>query len=141
MQYEYTIEEVNASRRNLHFTVDTKEVKKAMDEAFVSLQQNIKLPGFRKGKVPRWLLEKKYSQNIRGEVANKLMNQTYSEALSEEKTINIVGQPEAQEVGEVNSSSKFSFVFRSEVYSCMSFRPVNGQKIRADVCNVIFLVA
>ena len=39
MQYEYTIEEVNASRRNLHFTVDTNEVKKAMDEAFSDLQK------------------------------------------------------------------------------------------------------
>jgi len=129
MQYEYTIEEVNASRRNLHFTVKTQEVKKAMDEAFIDLQKNIKLPGFRKGKVPQWLLERKYSQNIRGEVANKLMNQSYTEAISEVKTINIVGEPEAQEVGEITSSSQFSFVIGVDVRPDVEVKDYTGIEV------------
>jgi trigger factor len=115
MQYEYKIEEINASRRNIHFIVEEVDVTIALNEAYDNLQKNIRLPGFRKGKVPRWLLEKKYSKGIQGEVANRLMNESYTNVLTDESSISIVGEPEPQDVGEITTGTNFSFTIGVDV--------------------------
>jgi trigger factor len=145
MQYEYKIEEISASRRNIHFTVEKVDVKNALDEAYDNLQKTIRLPGFRKGKVPRWLLEKRFSKGIQGEVANRLMNEGYTNVLTDESSISIVGEPEPQDVGEVTSSTDFAFTIGVDVKPEVQIDGYKGLEVvypkvkvtAADVKNVI----
>ena len=73
MQFDLNIEEVSTSRCRLIFSVSSKEVKKELDNTYAQFQKEA-ICGLRKGKVPRWLLEKRLSDRVNADVANNCYN-------------------------------------------------------------------
>lgn len=68
----------------LEFTIPWKQVKKAYDKALEQLAKTAEISGFRKGKVPKKVLEKSIDQGkIYGEVINQLLPVPYVKAISE----------------------------------------------------------
>lgn len=66
----------------LTITIPVEVVKKTWEEVVEELAKNLTLPGFRKGKAPRKLVEKQLdSEKIKGEVLKKLLPQGYTEAV------------------------------------------------------------
>jgi hypothetical protein len=80
MQFDMQIEEVSNSRRRIHFTVPSDEVDRELHNAYAKLRKTVRLPGFRKGTAPRWLLEKRYAKNIEADVSQQLIDQSYRQA-------------------------------------------------------------
>ena len=71
--------------------VEKDSWKKAQDDAFVKLNKKAKIDGFRPGKAPRSVFEKKYGkQDILYEAADKFINDKYREILSDDKLFPIV---------------------------------------------------
>ena len=77
MQYEMKIEEVSNIGRKLHFTVASGEVKVELERAYRDLMRNVRMPGFRPGKVPRKMLEARYGSQIKNEVFGKLIEDVF----------------------------------------------------------------
>ena len=127
MQYEFTVEEVSTSRQKLHFTVPVSEVNSALDEAYADLKKNARLPGYRKGKVPRWVLEKRFSRNIQAEVAQKLMDGAYGDL--DHESLKIVSRPEVSDMGSVSSKNDFAFTIAVDVQPTVEVSDYIGMDI------------
>ncbi|MDP3955248.1 MAG: trigger factor [bacterium] len=70
----------------LNITIPESEVKKAYDEVFSSVSQDSELPGFRKGKAPKKLVEEKVDKTkVYEQVLQKIVPNAYLEAVNENK--------------------------------------------------------
>jgi len=67
-----TIEDLEHSRKKLSFEVPAEVVDEKLEEAMDTLASEAQLPGFRKGKAPKALLERKLGENLRGEAKNQI---------------------------------------------------------------------
>ena len=87
-------EKIEGSRFELHISVDTATFEAAVNKAFQKEGKKMSIPGFRKGKAPRSIIEKMYGKGVFYETAiNDLIPDAYSAAL-EESGISPVSQPE-----------------------------------------------
>src|SRR5699024_9832507 len=78
----------------LTVTVPATEVDSALDEAFKKVSKQVSVPGFRKGKVPRQMFEKRFgAESLYQDALDILLPKAYTEAV-EEAGSNPVDQPE-----------------------------------------------
>src|SRR5580765_650487 len=104
------IEELGACKRRLQVEETPEVVTKAWEQAFGRVQREAKLPGFRKGKVPRSMIKLHFADDVRQEVARRLIPDVYRQALAETQ-LKPVEEPDLQEVTlEETSPLKFSAV-------------------------------
>ena len=91
-----TVERLPESRAVLDITADEDEFAKAMDRAARKVANQIAVPGFRKGKAPRSMIERLYGREVFLEEAHKhLMTDLYRRALEQEELVP-VGDPEVE---------------------------------------------
>lgn len=107
-----TVEKLEKNMAKLTIEVSADELEKAIQAAYLKQKNRINIPGFRKGKAPRAMIEKMYGAGIFYEdAANALIPNAYSEALAEcEETI--VSQPS---IDVVQLEKGKPFIFTAEV--------------------------
>ncbi len=85
---------IEKNKYELQFSVDKAKFDEAVNNVYHRKAENINVPGFRKGKAPRSIIEKMYGKGIFYEDAiNDLIPDAYTEALKE-SALEVVGQPE-----------------------------------------------
>lgn len=106
------VENLEKNMAKLTIEVAAEEVEKAIQEAYLKEKNKISLPGFRKGKVPRKMIEKMYGAGVFYEdAANTLIQGNYPAAADESK-IDIVSRPT---INIVQIESGKPFIFTAEV--------------------------
>mgnify|MGYP006282514435 CR=1 FL=1 len=111
---EVSVNEGSGLQRHVTVTVPAERVNRELDERLRKLARQVKLPGFRPGKVPLSVVESKYRDEVYGEVLNQLVSDTYSNAL-EERELTPVAQPDL-EPGELKRDQDFSYTATFEIY-------------------------
>jgi trigger factor len=91
------VEELEACKRRLQVEAPQDLVQKAWEEAYGRVSRQARLPGFRKGHVPRNLVKLHFADEVRREVAQRLIPQVYRQALAETK-LHPVEDPDFHEV-------------------------------------------
>lgn len=79
----YEVESPSETEAQVRITVTPAEVQKAFDGQFRKLAQQVKLPGFRPGKIPRKILEKKFGGEVEQEVLQNLIESEVRAAIQE----------------------------------------------------------
>ena len=87
-----TIENKKGLNKDVKVFVDKKTMNNYMDEKYEEIKGTVNLKGFRPGKVPREVLKRQFGKAIFGEVLDKVLKETSTKALSENK-IKPAGQP------------------------------------------------
>lgn len=106
------VEKLEKSMAKLTIEVSAEELEKALQKAFLKNKDKISIPGFRKGKVPRQMVEKMYGPEIFYEdAANELIPEAYEQAV-EECGEDIVSSP-AIDVTQIKKGEPF--IFTAEV--------------------------
>ncbi len=106
------VEKLEKNMAKLTIEVDAAQLDKAIEGAYQKNKKNISVPGFRKGKVPRQMIEKMYGKEVFYEDAvNALIPQAYADALDECEE-DIVSSPKI-EVVQVEAGKPF--IFTAEV--------------------------
>jgi trigger factor len=91
-----TVERLPESRVVLDIAADEAEFAKAMDRAARKVGNQVTIPGFRRGKAPRGMIERTYGRQVFLEEAHRLlMDDLYRQALKEAE-VNPVGDPEVE---------------------------------------------
>lgn len=130
-------------KRELKVILPVEEVKAAYQKRLAEIAKEVKMPGFRPGKVPLDVIEKKYSSGIKNEVAGDLMQATFDQALKE-KNVKIAGQPHVHP-GDLQKNEPFEYVADFEVYPEINLKNLEGAKLDklisevtdADVTNML----
>ena len=86
------VENKKGLKKDLRVFVDKKTMSSYIDEKYEEVKKNVVLKGFRPGKVPREILKRQFGETIFGEVMDKILKDTSSKALEENK-IKPAGQP------------------------------------------------
>lgn len=106
------VENLEKNMAKLTIEVPAEEVEKALQAAYMKEKSKISLPGFRKGKVPRNMIEKMYGPSVFYEdAANSLIQDNYPTA-AEESGVDIVSRPT---IDVVQIEKGKSFIFTAEV--------------------------
>ena len=106
------VEKLEHNMAKLTIEVPAEDVEKALQAAYLKERSKISLPGFRKGKVPRQMIEKMYGPEVfYDEAANHMISEAYGKAI-DECELEIVSQPKI-EVTQLEKGK--SFIFTAEV--------------------------
>jgi len=81
---EIVVENLSELTRKLTITLPKETVGPALDKAFAKINKEVKLKGFRRGKIPQSVLEKNFRDQIQAEVGEKLVQETYFDAVEKE---------------------------------------------------------
>ena len=106
------VEKLEKNMAKLTIEVSAEELEKAIQGAYLKQRKHISVPGFRKGKVPRQMIEKMYGVEIFYEdAANALIPEAYAKAYDESE-LAIVSQPS---IDVVQLEKGKPFIFTAEV--------------------------
>lgn len=77
------VEEINAVKKKVNIEIPEDHVTKEINSFYEDLKKKARIKGFRPGKVPRNILERHFKDYVKAEVIQKLIQETYPNALSE----------------------------------------------------------
>lgn len=108
---QINVEDVSPLTKKMTITLPEVQVAQELESAYKKLNSEVSLKGFRKGKVPRQVLEKNYRPKVEYDVAEKLIQGTYFDAL-ETSRIDAVVHPD---IREQKFAENGTFVYTAEV--------------------------
>ena len=127
------VDQLSSTQKRIAITVPQAEVKKKVDDAFKRYAGKINLPGFRRGHIPRNIIEAKFGKQIRAEVASDLMNFKFREAAVD---VEYLGQPEVETAADLSDVTDFSFAIKVQVKPSVQVSDYVGVKVDFPVSVV-----
>ena len=129
---QVSVEKTSELSRKMTVSVPEAVVQEKMAVRLKSLARDVKIDGFRPGKVPQQVVKKMFGDRVRGEIASDLINETYFDAI-EGQDLKPVGHPHIQPLDEVDGF-KYTAVF--EVYPEISLEGVAQLEVLRPVATV-----
>ncbi|WP_099470006.1 trigger factor [Konateibacter massiliensis] len=131
------VEKLEKNMAKLTIETSAEEFEKALQTAYQKNKSKFNVPGFRKGKVPRQMIEKMYGAAVFYEdAANEIIPEAYSQA-AEESELDIVSQPEI-DVTQIEKGK--NFIFTAEValkpdVTLGDYKGIEVEKIAVEVAD------
>jgi trigger factor len=130
-----SVEQLNPTRVKLTVEVAFDELKENFDKAYKQLSSQVKVPGFRPGKVPARILDARVGRGtILSEVVNDAIPQKYSQALSD-NDLTPLGQPEI-EVTNLEDGKALSFTAEVDVRPTLVLPDPSTISVTVDTVEV-----
>jgi len=79
------IEEISATKKRLKIEIPAEIVEGELQKALKEIQKKAKIPGFRPGKTPLSIIEKKFGKDAESDVLERLVSESYNKAVKEAK--------------------------------------------------------
>ena len=122
------VESVSPVERKVTIEVDPDRVAQELERAYVGLGRRVKLRGFRPGKAPRKVLERHFRSEVEGEVAEKIVQSTFAEAVRVE-SIDVVAPPHVSITEGVAQGKPLRYTARVEVKPKLSPKDYRGLEV------------
>ena len=90
------LSDAGPARKKLQIEIPPERINAKLEDSFKNLQGEAQIPGFRKGRAPRRLLEKRFGSDVRREVFNQVVGEAYSEAV-EQNELRVLGEPDIKD--------------------------------------------
>jgi trigger factor len=129
---QVSVEKTSELSRKMTVSVPESVVQEKMAERLKTLARQVKIDGFRPGKVPQHVVNKMYGDRVRGEVAGDLIQSTYYDALRDQN-LNPAGQPHIHDLDETQG---FKYIAEFEVYPEISLVGIEGLEITQTSAKV-----
>ncbi len=120
------VEEVSPIKKKLSIEVEPEDYKKELESAYKKLQKKVEIKGFRKGKVPRDILEKYYKDRTEGEVLTHLLEHSYVWAIEHHKLVP-VNQPKISDLKTLGQG--LTYVAEVEIKPEITVKNYKGIKV------------
>ncbi len=121
-----TIEDAGPCRKKVLIEIPEEAIKKATDEQFAELHKEAQIPGFRKGRAPRRLLEKRFGKEVSEQTKLKLLADA-SESAVKDNELQTLGEPDVDfENIELPEEGPLRFDFEIEVRPEFDLPPLEG---------------
>ena len=93
------VETLNGLERRVSMTLPAEEIERQVDARLKQLARNVKMPGFRPGKVPLKLVAQTYGTQVRSEVLSDAVQKAFSDAVKE-ANLKVAGYPRIEPKGD-----------------------------------------
>jgi trigger factor len=126
IKYTATIEEAGPCKKKVSIEVLEESIKNSTDEQYETLRKEALVPGFRKGRAPRRLLEKRFGKEATEQVKLKLLADASAIAIKDNK-LDVLGEPDIDfEKIELPETGSLKFDFEIEVRPEIDLPPLEG---------------
>lgn len=128
------IEDQSSIKKVLSFEIPKETISKELNKAYADLKKKVDLKGFRKGKIPRKVLENRFAEDVHAEVAPRLIQEAFIEAVENHK-LDIVGGPQL-DPPELKPDSDYAFDITVEVKPELDDIDFQGLEIKKTLYEV-----
>ncbi|MCX4191313.1 trigger factor [Methylophaga sp. OBS1] len=130
---QVTVENVSELGRRMTVTVEDANIEKAVQERLKSIRPNVKMAGFRPGKVPMNMVARTHGPAARRDVIDSLVQESMREAFTQEN-INPAGPPHIDSMDE--EGEKFIYTLNYEVFPEVSDVKLDDITLEKTVAEV-----
>ncbi|MDH5457504.1 MAG: trigger factor [Nitrospinota bacterium] len=134
---EFKVEELEGVRRKLDIEIPGNVVAQRVDRAYKEINKQVKMPGFRSGKIPQDVLEKQVPLESMSELWQGLMQEYYDKALMETGMVP-AGPPEIDHsaINEIKKDKPFSFSVVLDIKPEIKYKNYKGLKFKKTLFKV-----
>jgi len=129
---QVSVEKTSELSRKMTVSLPEAVVQEKMETRFKKLAREVKVAGFRPGKVPVSTVKKLYGDRVKSEVSGDLIQSTYFEALQQQELVP-AGYPN---IVPAEKTEGFEYVAEFEVYPQVSLDAVDGLAINRPTASV-----
>jgi trigger factor len=129
------VETLNPTRVRLTVEVPFEELKPSLDAAYKKINQQVTVPGFRKGKVPARVIDQRFGRGaVLEEAINDALPKFYTDAVNE-GDLNVLGQPEV-DITEFNDGDELKFTAEVDVRPAIEIPDYSDIEVTVDAVEV-----
>ena len=134
---EFKVEELEGVRRKLDIEIPGNVVAQRITHAYKEINKQVKMPGFRPGKIPQHILEKQVPLESMSQLWQELMQEYYDKALMETGIVP-AGPPEIDHsaINEIKRDKPFSFSVMLDIKPEVKFKNYKGLKFKKTLFEV-----
>jgi len=129
------LETLSALQRRANVSVPIATIEAEIHKRLARLARTAKIAGFRPGKVPLKLIEKQYGPQVRSEVMNDAINDTFGELVQKEN-LRVAGYPRIEPKQDNTDQTKLEYTATFEVYPDIVIGDLAATKIEKPVAEV-----
>ena len=129
------VEQLGALERRVSMSVPVQEVDRQVDDRLKKLARNVKMAGFRPGKVPMKMVVQQYGPQVRSEVIGDAVQKAFSDAVKE-ANLKVAGNPRIEKKDGAADAALFEFSATFEVYPEVKVGDVSGRVIERPQLTV-----
>ena len=130
-----TVEKIASNKVKLSFDIDAAKFDEAMSKAYIKVRGQVNIPGFRKGKAPRKMIENMYGEGIFYDEAFELIfDEVYGPAVEENK-VDVVDRPEI-EIQQIGAGMNVQFTAEVFVVPEVTLGEYKGIAVKKEVTEV-----
>ena len=129
------VEQLGALERRVSMSVPVQEVDRQVDDRLKKLARNVKMAGFRPGKVPMKMVVQQYGPQVRSEVIGAAVQKAFGDAVKE-ANLKVAGNPRIEKKDGAADAALFEFSATFEVYPEVKVGDVSGRVIERPQLTV-----
>ena len=130
-----TVEKIASNKVKLSFDIDSAKFDEAMGKAYLKVRNQVTIPGFRKGKAPRKMIENMYGEGVfYDEAFDLIFDEVYGPAVDENK-IEVVDRPEI-EIQEIGAGKNLKFTCEVFVKPDVTLGEYKGVSVKKETTVV-----
>ena len=108
----YTVEKISGNQVKIAFEIASDKFDEAVQKAYLKVRGKVNVPGFRKGKAPRKLIENMYGEGVFYDDAFDILFPAEYEAAVKENNLQVVDRPEVDTVDQIGVGKDLKFVVK-----------------------------
>lgn len=137
LEQSVKVESIGPARKLLHIEVPSDRINEAFEANYSKLRTDATVPGFRQGRAPRRLLEKRFGRSVRDDVRGQIISESYAQAI-EDENLRVLGEPEVKDLEQIElpEDGALSFEVELEVAPDVELPLLEGLDIEKTVVAV-----
>ena len=131
------IEDIGPCLKKITITIPAEKVSEQMESSLAMVSMEAQLPGFRPGRAPKRLIQKKFGSVIESEARNQLVSSAYAEAIEENK-LRVIGEPDGSAMKdlEVEAGQPVKVELQVEVAPEFELPELDGIEVKKPLIEV-----
>ncbi|MFK7789120.1 MAG: trigger factor, partial [Phycisphaeraceae bacterium] len=116
LKFDVKIEDAGPACKSLTITIPEDQIKAKIENSYGDLEDEAVVPGFRKGRAPRRLLEKRFADHVRDDVKTQLLSESYTQAIQDNE-LDPLSDPQVDDAEKIElpESGDLTFTVKVEI--------------------------
>lgn len=108
------IEDAGPARKKITIEIPHERIAETIEESYKELRHEATLPGFRRGRAPQRLIEKRFGEDVRNEAKSKIIGESFQQVV-EDESLKMIGEPDIKDVDKLELPETGPLKFEVEV--------------------------